>query len=130
MASGERKAPEGEPGWVHLVDRPNVCDGGAPVLELPPHVDELARLAAAVAEMPEVEGERRQPSLAKRDCEPLQPADLDPAESVRQDHTRSGDSIRCGSIQRPRTRAGAGRKPDILYVEGHSSLLGRRQTDL
>ncbi|MNF58334.1 hypothetical protein D3C84_398860 [compost metagenome] len=83
MTTTERGAPQNDPRGVHLAEAARIGNRGFPVFELTADVEELARLALAVAEVAIIEDEAGIPDShetlgERRQSHPLRPAEAVP----------------------------------------------------
>jgi hypothetical protein len=88
VAAAEGRPPERNPPGVDLVEAARVGERRRPVGELALDVEQLARLAATVAELPIGERERGDPGVREAAGKGLQPVLPGRAETVAEDHER------------------------------------------
>lgn len=82
VPAGERGAPQDDPVRVDAVEKLRVCDGVAPILQLPAHRKQLARFAGARAEVPVVEHQSAVAGAAKAFGEGVETHLAHPAKAV------------------------------------------------
>ena len=88
VTAAERGAPQRDPLVVDLVEAAGVGERRGPVAELALDVEQLAGLAAAVAEVPVGEDERGDASVREPARVGLEPELAGRAEAVAEDHER------------------------------------------
>ena len=81
-------APQGDPAGVDIVPGPGVAQGGEDVVDLPPGVEQLPRLAATVTEVPVVDHQDVEPGVSEPLCVGLQAAAFRASGTVGHHHAR------------------------------------------
>ena len=114
VAAAEREAPDRDAIGIDLVAVANVGEGGTPVLSLPRRAHQRPRLAAAVAEVPVVEGEDREFGGGEALGEGVEPLPTHAGEARRHHHT----GRRPGGADRPVEPGRA-----LLPARGEADLL-------
>ena len=94
MPAGERGPPQRDPIVVDPVEAARVRERGGPVAELALDVEQLPRLAAAVAEVPVGEDERSDAGVGESLGVGLEPVLARPTEAVAEDHQRRALGVR------------------------------------
>jgi hypothetical protein len=106
MGAAEGVAPQRDPAGIEVVASPDPCDRGPEVLLLAREVDDLAWLAAALAEAAIVEHQGGDPAGGEPFGVGEQPVHR-PAEAVREDDTRPAGVGVCRRLGKEQV-AGAG----------------------
>ena len=94
MAAAERGAPQGDPLAVDRVEAASVGERCGPVAQLALDVEQLARLAVAVAEVAVGEDQRRDAGVREPARVGLEPQLAGRAEAVAEDHQRRPLGVR------------------------------------
>jgi hypothetical protein len=88
MAAAEGRPPQRDPLVVDVIEAARVSERCSPVAELALDVEQLARLAAAVAEVPVGEGQRGDADVREAAGKGLEPVLARCSETVAEDHER------------------------------------------